>query len=350
MVSRARVSARRSSGRDGSGGRGEVSALSTVRAQPAVLGEESTDHARRLTHHEGGIRELMSACVLGVAAWIRDSLNTVLTLTAHTRLEEAAVLTYSPAVHPVIIAGCCFLIIVAMVGYCGTLRCNLLLLSWYFCSLLVIFCVELASAVWTYDEPSMQRSDMISLKSRMPNYGLQRYQWLTHTWNSFQTEFKCCGVIYFTDWLEMTEMEWPPDSCCTNQYPGCARHAHYHDLSDLYQEGCGPKIYSFIRGTKQLQMLRFLGVSIGVAQILAMALTLTLLWALYYGRKSPDLDSQASGVPLDDSTPTVATNRTVFDPAKSGCSHKSKARTNTAAASCELKQHQFEMARLHAAA
>nr|XP_019964978.1 PREDICTED: uncharacterized protein LOC109644105 isoform X1 [Paralichthys olivaceus] len=73
---------------------------------------------------------LMSVCVLGVAAWIRDSLNAVLTLTAHTRLEEAAILTYSPAVHPVIIAVCCFLVIVAMVGYCGTLRCNLLLLSW----------------------------------------------------------------------------------------------------------------------------------------------------------------------------------------------------------------------------
>ncbi|XP_078129462.1 uncharacterized protein LOC144532534 [Sander vitreus] len=57
----------------------------------------------------------------------------------------------------------------------------------------------------------------------------------------------------------MTEMEWPPDSCCSNQYPGCARHAHYHDLSDLHQEGCGPKIYGFIRGTKQLQALRFPG-------------------------------------------------------------------------------------------
>lgn len=49
-------------------------------------------------------------------------------------------------------------------------------------------------------------------------------------------QFKCCGVIYFTDWLEMTEMEWPPDSCCSDQYAGCARHAHYSDLSDLYQE------------------------------------------------------------------------------------------------------------------
>lgn len=49
-------------------------------------------------------------------------------------------------------------------------------------------------------------------------------------------QFQCCGVIYFTDWLEMTEMEWPPDSCCTHQYSGCARHAYYHDLSDLHQE------------------------------------------------------------------------------------------------------------------
>lgn len=283
----------------------------------------------------------MSACVLGVAAWIRDSLNTVLTLTAHTRLEEAAVLTYSPAVHPVVIAVCCFLLIVAMVGYCGTLRCNLLLLSWYFCSLLVIFCVELASAVWTYDQSSVQRSDMISLKSRMSNYGLQRYQWLTHTWNSFQTEFKCCGVIYFTDWLEMTEMEWPPDSCCFNQYPGCARHAHYHDLSDLHQDGCGPKIYSFIRGTKQLQVLRFLGVSIGVAQILAMALTLMLLWALYYGRKSSELDSTTLEMALDDSTLLTMTHGPPSEATKLGCNHTNKGCPNTTA-----NDHQFEMEHL----
>ncbi|XP_061920651.1 tetraspanin-12 [Entelurus aequoreus] len=228
---------------------------------------------------------LMSACILGVAAWIRDSLNAVLTLTAHTRLEEAAVLTFSPLVHPVLVLVCCFLLMVAMLGVCGTLRCDLLLLSWYFCCLMVILCVELASAVWTYEQPPVHRSDMISLKFRMSNFGHHHHQWLTHTWDTFQTEFKCCGVIYFTDWLEMTEMEWPPDSCCSNQYPGCAGHAHQHDLSDLHQEGCGPKIFSFIRGSMLLQLLRFLGVALGVAQILAMALTLMLLWALYYGRK-----------------------------------------------------------------
>lgn len=46
------------------------------------------------------------------------------------RLEEAAVLTYSPAVHPVVMAASCLLIMVAMVGYCGALRCDLLLLCW----------------------------------------------------------------------------------------------------------------------------------------------------------------------------------------------------------------------------
>ncbi|KAG7456328.1 hypothetical protein MATL_G00250870 [Megalops atlanticus] len=227
---------------------------------------------------------IMAICVLGVAAWLRDYLNNVLTLTADTRLEEAAILTCGacpapPALPPR----------------------SLFSLPKYFGCLLVILCVELASGVWTYEEPPILRSDMISLKSRMPNYGLPRYQWLTQAWNFFQTEFKCCGVIYFTDWLEMTEMEWPPDSCCAKQYPDCAHQAHNWDLSDLHQEGCGPKIYSFIRGTKQLQVLRFLGVSIGVSQILAMTLTVTLLWALYYDKRAPDPPEQ--GAPSIDSAP-----------------------------------------------
>ncbi|XP_074683675.1 tetraspanin-12 isoform X3 [Strix aluco] len=136
----------------------------------------------------------------------------------------------------------------------------------------------------------VQWSDMITLKARMTNYGLPRYQWLTHAWNFFQREFKCCGVVYFTDWLEMTEMDWPPDSCCVREFPGCSKQAHHEDLSDLYQEGCGKKMYTFLRGTKQLQVLRFLGISIGVTQILAMILTITLLWALYYDRRDPGAD------------------------------------------------------------
>ncbi|NXT03907.1 TSN12 protein, partial [Prunella fulvescens] len=136
----------------------------------------------------------------------------------------------------------------------------------------------------------VQWSDMITLKARMTNYGLPRYQWLTHAWNFFQREFKCCGVVYFTDWLEMTELDWPPDSCCVREFPGCSKQAHHEDLSDLYQEGCGKKMYTFLRGTKQLQVLRFLGISIGVMQILAMILTITLLWALYYDRRDPRAD------------------------------------------------------------
>lgn len=98
-------------------------------------------------------------------------------------------------------------------------------------------------------------------------------------------------------------------------------------------QGCGPKIYSFIRGTKQLQALRFLGVSIGVAQILAMALTLTLLWALYYGRKSPELDSTAP--PPGDSAPLSVTHGPSAEAPQSGCHRTNKG--------CEL---QFEMERL----
>nr|XP_020761521.1 tetraspanin-12-like [Odocoileus virginianus texanus] len=75
---------------------------------------------------------LMSISVLAVSAWMRDYLNNVLTLTAETRVEEAVILTYFPVVHPVMIAVCCFLIIVGMLGYCGTVKRNLLLLAWFY--------------------------------------------------------------------------------------------------------------------------------------------------------------------------------------------------------------------------
>ncbi|XP_078075972.1 tetraspanin-12 isoform X2 [Mustelus asterias] len=233
---------------------------------------------------------LMSVCVLGVSAWMRDYLNNVLVLTTETRLEEAFILTYFPVIHPIMIAVCCFLIIVGMLGCCGTVKGNPLLLAWYFCILLIIFCVELACGVWSNDQDysvSIQRSDLLGLKTRMSHYGTARYQWLTHAWNFFQREFKCCGVVYFTDWLEVTEMEWPPDSCCMREFPGCSEQAHNGHFIDIYQEGCGQKMYNFLRGTKQLQVLRFLGISIGATQLLAMILTITLLWALYYDKKEP---------------------------------------------------------------
>ncbi|XP_032894191.1 tetraspanin-12 isoform X5 [Amblyraja radiata] len=186
---------------------------------------------------------LMSLCVLGVSAWMRDYLNNVLVLTTETRLEEAFILTYFPVIHPLMVTVCCFLIMVGILGCCGAVKGNPLLLAWYFAILLIIFCVELACGVWNYDQDyliSIQRSDMLGLKSRMSHFGMGAYQRLTHAWNFFQRE-----------------------------------------------QGCGQKMYNFLRGTKQLQMLRFLGISIGVVQLLAMIITVTFLWTLYYDKKEP---------------------------------------------------------------
>lgn len=97
-----------------------------------------------------------------------------------------------------------------------------------------------------------------------------------------------------------------------------------HEFGFLLFQGCGPKIYRFIRGTKQLQALRFLGVSIGVAQILAMALTLMLLWALYYGRKSPELDSTALPTGPDDSASLTVTHELPAGALKSSCLRTNK--------------------------
>lgn len=103
-------------------------------------------------------------------------------------------------------------------------------------------------------------------------------------------------------------------------------------------QGCGPKIYNFIRGTKQLQVLRFLGVSIGVAQILAMALTLMLLWALYYGRRSPETDGAAA---QGDSRPLRAAHGPSAEALNPGSSRTLKGCTDNMPS-----ENQFEMERL----
>lgn len=106
-------------------------------------------------------------------------------------------------------------------------------------------------------------------------------------------------------------------------------------------QGCGPKIYSFIRGTKQLQVLRFLGVSIGVAQILAMALTLTLLWALYYGRKSPELDSPS--LTSTDTHPPPIDSQTPAEPSSLGWDPSPDTTTGKPE---EIAERRLEMERL----
>lgn len=86
-------------------------------------------------------------------------------------------------------------------------------------------------------------------------------------------------------------------------------------------------------------MLRFLGVSLGVAQILAMALTLMLLWALYYGHKSPVPDSVI--VAPDDPAAAVMQGPPAAS-LKSCCGHTPKGCANMSAQS----GHQVEMERL----
>ncbi|KAL0196225.1 hypothetical protein M9458_009797, partial [Cirrhinus mrigala] len=87
-------------------------------------------------------------------------------------------------------------------------------------------------------------------------------------------------------------------------------------------------IYGFIRGTKQLQVLRFLG-------ILAMTLTVTLLWALYYDHKPPDPASPDA---------LIHTQSSAEDGLKPGHSHP---RASEAWANAPANGHtQFEMEQL----
>ncbi|XP_030894090.1 tetraspanin-12-like, partial [Leptonychotes weddellii] len=316
---------------------------------------------------------LMSISVLAVSAWMRDYLNNVLTLTAETRVEEAVILTYFPVVHPVMIAVCCFLIIVGMLGYCGTVKRNLLLLAWVWCLHLLFimgektnqYCIIFFISVQDYVLREPQRTLKMMQAFLDPEARFSQLAFFEECMKQIRTNLSFSNI--FDEEISsaitgVNEIEREPSQpstlfdntlllltvrknySCFSPVPGSGKKEgvgrrsnafsaaliisapipltrapvallsckggwevgslggcvpadstdYCEEVENRLEQGCGKKMYSFLRGTKQLQVLRFLGISIGVTQILAMILTITLLWALYYDRREPGTDQMMS--------------------------------------------------------
>lgn len=97
--------------------------------------------------------------------------NNVLTLTVETgwRRGYLDLLSYDSPGHD------CYLLFSLLLWGCQDIveqRKNPVLLAWYFGSLLVLFCADLASGIWTYEEKCMipvQWLDVVTLKVRVAN-------------------------------------------------------------------------------------------------------------------------------------------------------------------------------------
>ncbi|TRY81988.1 hypothetical protein DNTS_030990 [Danionella cerebrum] len=88
--------------------------------------------------------------------------------------------------------------------------------------LIIVFCVVGTTAALSYTFEHKFNKDLGPLKDAFENYGYDTHD--TSTVDTFQREVQCCGVLSYTDWLEMPWYNHTgkvPLSCCRQTLPYC---------------------------------------------------------------------------------------------------------------------------------
>uniref|UniRef100_A0A3B4B726 Uncharacterized protein n=1 Tax=Periophthalmus magnuspinnatus TaxID=409849 RepID=A0A3B4B726_9GOBI len=65
----------------------------------------------------------------------------------------------------------------------------------------------------------------LDLKDGLALYNSENNIGLRNAWNIIQAEWKCCGVIAYTDWHEALKEKVVPDRCCQEHYQNCGRNS-----------------------------------------------------------------------------------------------------------------------------
>lgn len=140
--------------------------------------------------------------------------------------------------------------VIAFLGCCGSWFQNRCLLVSYFLLVMLMFSFEFTAGTLAYIYKD-NLSEMLKEEFRdgvRKHYRASDEQGFTDSWDHIQQEFRCCGVINYTDWFHNTiwpKQQWVPDSCCNQDVDnrtGCGR-LKLGIASHIYQKGCLDRLH-----------------------------------------------------------------------------------------------------------
>uniref|UniRef100_A0A3P9QAI9 Tetraspanin n=1 Tax=Poecilia reticulata TaxID=8081 RepID=A0A3P9QAI9_POERE len=120
------------------------------------------------------------------------------------------------------------------------------------------------------------------LKDGLALYNSDNNIGLRNAWNIIQAEWKCCGVVAYTDWHEALKEKVVPDRCCQEHYQNCGRNS----TNMFWSRGCFEKVEEWLGENKHL--LGTIGMVILVVQLLGMAFSMTLFHHIHRTGKKYD--------------------------------------------------------------
>ncbi|KAH7724533.1 Tetraspanin family protein [Aphelenchoides avenae] len=197
--------------------------------------------------------------------------------------------------------------IVGFLGCCGAWRLNQCMLITFFAVLVIAFCLELACAVVAYTHQDLIRRflDNSMYEALQKHYG--RRPEYTRVLDQIQTEFECCGVRSYKDWLHSSWVRETsqraeigigsgtvgkvPRSCCNKDgrrdYPtSCGISFDKLELwtyeAFLHSTGCSDALYQSVLNNLDVAIIT--SVIVGIIQLVGMFLSLLLSCCINAGR------------------------------------------------------------------
>ena len=170
------------------------------------------------------------------------------------------------------------LTVVSFFGICAVCTDNSCMFKGFGCLMMLVVIAEFGIAIAIL----ILKVDAEEAISSAMNDSLDYYKVkteVTSSWDSIQTDLKCCGVDTYTDWKNTT-FNHPvnftkydvPDSCCIDgQTQGCGKDqldTNTHKNGTIYEKGCLKTFEDYIEDNAYI--VGGAGAGLGVLQILVL--------------------------------------------------------------------------------
>jgi len=144
----------------------------------------------------------------------------------------------------ILIAVGCAVFLIAFMGCCGVLRENNCMMMTYavFMSIILIVQVGIAVGAYLYEDDFKEALNK-GMQNSLDKYDSRKE--IKGTWDSVQSNVKCCGYEGYMDWQKVREN--PPESCCKSRREGCADGVFQDEgqaKQKIHTQGCVNKVFA----------------------------------------------------------------------------------------------------------
>jgi len=180
------------------------------------------------------------------------------------------------------------ILIVAFFGCCGACTENACMMYTFGSLVALILIVEIGCTVTIFlFKDQVWHEVNHQLIDGLNKYGKNETMGTTQSWNQLQSQFKCCGVMNYTDWgsvYSFNKTSSVPDSCCTegNVAASCGT-GQLANPTNIYEIGCLSALGSFVK--ENLIIVGIAGATIVVLQLIGVIVACCL------GRRMKELQN-----------------------------------------------------------